>query len=187
MGGRAGGGAAGGLGSRLRGEISARQQLANKYLSAFNNQTLKKELTDAIYDFDKEFGMPDYTIISADLGKKYDGKMSPETKRIGIHSKYDDGKMSAKDAKHTMIHELAHTMDLGHSNTTSARKDFNKKLTSLYKSFKSDYVRKNLHIGSYALTNKHEFFAEAIAYHMTGRKDEYTTKVFKLAKSMIGK
>lgn len=173
-------GASGGASARAR-------QLSNQYLGAFNNQTLKKELTDAISDFDKEFGMPDYTIISADLGKKYAGKVSSETKRIGINSRYEDGKWGAKDAKHTMIHELSHTMDFGHSNTTAARKDFDRKLTSLYNSFKSDYARKNLHLGSYALTNKHEFFADAIAFHMTGRKDEYTTKVFKLAKSMIGK
>ena len=107
-------------------------------------------------------------------------------------------------AKHAMIHELTHGLDKTNAfNLTNGEwsskgggkfvvkkenKGFDKKLTSAYKHFKSHYGSSDTKaIGRYALKSKNEFFAEAVASHLTGTQNKYTTFAYNLAKSMSGK
>lgn len=177
---------------------SAAREMASKYLGDVKDPKLKKELAEAMADFEKEFGIdPKTTVQFKDLGADTFGQAGSATKRITINSRFLDGRMSTKDAAHTMAHELTHTLDkteVSGSNAEfkgtkvvlkSANKKFDKQLTAAYKTFKQRYgSEQTKKIGSYALTNKHEFFAEALASHMTGTKTVYGDFAYKLAKSM---
>ncbi len=205
MGGRAGGGAAGGMGSGSRGNggysSKRAKEMADKYLGDFKNPELKKSLAEGLAEFDKEFGIPDrVTVTASDLGSRIYGQIRTKSGHIEINSRYEDGRLDMSHAKHTMIHELAHSIDKTLDKTVEIKgyrimrkvkpenKAFDKKLTSAYKTFKFNYGNTaTKQIGGYALTNKNEFFADAVATHMTGTKNQYTTFAFNMAKSMTGK
>ena len=198
MGGRAGGGARGG-----GGVYATEKRLAEKYLGNIKNPKLKQELAAGLAAFDKEFGIPDnVTITTKDLGVDTLGDitMRKGKSRIQISSRYEDGRFSLKTAKHTMIHELTHSIDVTDTQVIGKRKNgrirwevkpefkpIDRKLVGLYHSFKTNYysgmgnARK---IGAYALTNKHEFLADAVASYMTGTKTPHSTAAFKIAKMM---
>ena len=204
MGGRAGGGAGMGKGSRGGGGMSARaQQLANQYLGDVKSPALRKELAEGLEAFEKEFGIPaGVHVLVNDLGERTYGA-AVGSGRIRISSRYKTGEHDISHAKHTMIHELTHVLDKSDSawgkNTEftkdswgrykktlkSENKGYAKKLTAAYKTFKLNYGSPaTKQIGSYALKNKHEFFAESLAHYMTGTKNQYTTFAYNLAKSM---
>ena len=202
MGGRAGGGASGGMGSRSRGG------LANRLLSGsgVTDAELKRSLSEAIAQFDKEFGLPEnVTITMKDLGSQIGGSANG-LNQVKINSGYQDGRFDKSDAKKTLLHEFTHVLDktdTHHSANISGikmkgatpvgqlkseYKVFDKKLTAACKHFKANYGSTSTkQIGRYALKSKHEFFAEAVASHMTGTKNNYTTFAYNLAKSMSGK
>lgn len=204
MGGRSGGGASGGMGrgSRGSGGLSKRAEaLAQKYLGDVKNPELRKQLAEGLEAFDKEFGIPDrVTVTVKDLGGRTYGQIYTKSGRIEINSRYEDGRLDMSHAKHTMIHELAHSIDKTLDKVAELKgyrvmrkvkpeyKGFDKKLTSAYKTFKINYGNAaTKQIGGYALTNKNEFFADAVATHMTGTKNQYTTFAYNMAKSMTGK
>ena len=214
MGGRAGGGAGGGMGSRSGGGgMSARaQSLAKQYLGDIKDPTLRKELAEGMAAFEKEFGIPVFgngdgrgglKITMSDLGETTTGKVNGMG-YLEINSRFTTGQLPMSHAKHTMIHELTHGLDKTNAfNLTNGEwsskgggkfvvkkenKGFDRKLTAAYKAFKKNYgSAQTKQIGSYALKNKHEFFAESLAKHMTGTKNSYTTFAYNLAKSMSGK
>lgn len=68
-------------------------------------------------------------------------------------------------------------------------KGYAKTLQSAYKAFKMDYYKggKAKSLGSYALTNKNEFFADAVANHLTGNKNQFTNFAYNFAKKMTRK
>ena len=198
MGGRAGGGARGG------GGMSGRERtLAQKYLGDVQNPKLKQQLAAGLAEFDKEFGLPDnLTVTTKDLGEKTYGEiiMGHGKNRIQISSRYEDGRFSLESAKHTMIHELTHSIDVTDTQVIGRRKNgrirwevkpefkgHDNRLVGLYHSFKTNYhsgmgnARK---IGAYALTNKHEFLADAVASYMTGTKTPHSKAAYDLAKTM---
>ena len=198
MGGRAGGGA--GMGSRSRGGYSSARarELAGKYLGDVKNPALKKELADGLAAFEKEFGLPEnLSITMATLSKesRY-GQIQLSTNRVELNKKLEDGRMSLSLAKHAITHELAHSLDRtykteisrdGKMTVKAEHKSFEKQLLNEYKSFKFNHGRGHADaksIGQYALKNKHEFFADAIAKHFTGTTNRYTTFAYNLAKSM---
>lgn len=204
MGGRAGGGASGGMGkgSRGSGGLSKRAEaLAQKYLGDVKNPELRKQLAEGLEAFDKEFGIPDrVTVTIKDLPSDTYGQIYTKSGRIEISSRFEDGRFGMGHAKHTMIHELAHSIDKTLDKTIEFKggrmmrkvkpenKVFDKKLMGAYKTFKLNYGSPaTKQIGGYALTKRTEFFAEAVAHHMTGTKNQYTTFAFNLAKSMTGK
>ena len=176
-------------------------QLANKYLGDVKNPALKKELAEGMGIFDKEFGIPGrITVTTKDLGNQILGRINYKSGNIEINSRYEDGRISMDSAKFTMVHELAHSIDktldksavINGSKikrvTKPENKMFDKKLTAAYKTFKTNYGNAaTKQIGRYALTNSNEFFAESLAHHMTGTKNQYTKYVYNLAKMMEGK
>ena len=200
MGGRAGGGARSGGGG---GMSATERALAQKYLGDIKNPKLKAELAAGLAAFDKEFGILDnVTVTTKDLGEKTFGQiiMGHGKNRIEISSRYEDGRLDMKTAKHTMIHELTHSIDVTDTQVIGRRKNgrirwevkpefkaHDSKLVGLYHSFKTNYhsdmggARK---IGAYALTNKHEFLADAVASYMTGTKTPHSAAAFNLAKTM---
>ena len=199
MGARSGGGAGGGS---YGGYSSARaRDLAGKYLGDVKNPELKKQLAEGLAEFDKEFGIPDrVTVTMKDLGSGTYGQIYTKSGRIEISTRYEDGRFNISHAKHTMIHELAHSIDKTLDKTVEVKgyrvmrkvkpenKIFDKKLMGAYKTFKLNYGSPaTKQIGGYALTNRNEFFADAVAHHMTGTKNQYSTFAFNLAKSMTGK
>jgi hypothetical protein len=199
MGARSGGGAGGGS---YGGYSSARaRDLAGKYLGDVKNPELKKQLAEGLAEFDKEFGIPDrVTVTMKDLGSGTYGQIYTKSGRIEISTRYEDGRFNISHAKHTMIHELAHSIDKTLDKTVEVKgyrvmrkvkpenKVFDKKLMGAYKTFKLNYGSPaTKQIGGYALTNRNEFFADAVAHHMTGTKNQYSTFAFNLAKSMTGK
>ena len=199
MGARSGGGAGGGS---YGGYSSARaRDLAGKYLGDVKNPELKKQLAEGLAEFDKEFGIPDrVTVTMKDLGSGTYGQIYTKSGRIEISTRYEDGRCNISHAKHTMIHELAHSIDKTLDKTVEVKgyrvmrkvkpenKIFDKKLMGAYKTFKLNYGSPaTKQIGGYALTNRNEFFADAVAHHMTGTKNQYSTFAFNLAKSMTGK
>ena len=213
MGGRAGGGASGGMGSGSRGGLSGRaRELANKYLGGVSDPKLKKELADGMAAFEKEFGIPVFgngegrgglKITVSDLGETTAAKVNGMG-YLQVNSRFTTGQLPMSHAKHSMIHELTHGLDKTNAfNLTNGEwsskgggkfvvkkenKGFERKLTSAYKHFKSHYGSSDTKaIGQYALKSKHEFFAEAVASHLTGTKNKYTTFAYNLAKSMSGK
>ena len=207
MGGRAGGGASAGMGSGSRGNggYSSRRakELADKYLTDFKNPELKKALAEGLAEFDKEFGIPSkITVTPKALESNVYGQIWTHSGRIEINTKYETGGFDIKHAKHTMIHELAHSIDgslvkdVSYKNgrivktvKEAFKSDYNQ-LGKAFKTFKSGYWHGETsakQIGSYALTDRHEFFADAVASHMTGTKNSHTTFAFNLAKKMTGK
>ena len=189
------GGGASGMSAGARG-------MAEKYLGGVGDSALKKQLAEGLAEFDKEFGLPEgltITMGGTDAAGKING-----LNQMHLNSGYESGKMSASEAKKTMIHELTHGIDrtdthrdknisgLKEKNGTvkgilkTENKGFDKKLTAAYKHFKSNFSHSSAakQIGPYALKNKHEFFAEALASHMTGTQNKYTTFAYNLAKSM---
>lgn len=199
MGARSGGGAGGGS---YGGYSSARaRDLAGKYLGDVKNPELKKQLAEGLAEFDKEFGIPDrVTVTMKDLGSGTYGQIYTKSGRIEISTRYEDGRFDISHAKHTMIHELAHSIDKTLDKTVEVKgyrvmrkvkpenKVFDKKLMGAYKTFKLNYGSPaTKQIGGYALTNRNEFFADAVAHHMTGTKNQYSTFAFNLAKTMTGK
>lgn len=199
MGARSGGGAGGGS---YGGYTSARaRDLAGKYLGDVKNPELKKQLAEGLAEFDKEFGIPDrVTVTMKDLGSGTYGQIYTKSGRIEISTRYEDGRFNISHAKHTMIHELAHSIDKTLDKTVEVKgyrvmrkvkpenKVFDKKLMGAYKTFKLNYGSPaTKQIGGYALTNRNEFFADAVAHHMTGTKNQYSTFAFNLAKAMTGK
>ena len=199
MGARSGGGAGGGS---YGGYSSARaRDLAGKYLGDVKNPELKKQLAEGLAEFDKEFGIPDrVTVTMKDLGSGTYGQIYTKSGRIEISTRYEDGRFNISHAKHTMIHELAHSIDKTLDKTVEVKgyrvmrkvkpenKVFDKKLMGAYKTFKLNYGSPaTKQIGGYALTNRNEFFADAVAHHMTGTKNSHTTFAFNLAKKMTGK
>lgn len=199
MGARSGGGAGGGS---YGGYSSARaRDLAGKYLGDVKNPELKKQLAEGLAEFDKEFGIPDrVTVTMKDLGSGTYGQIWTKSGRIEISTRYEDGRFNISHAKHTMIHELAHSIDKTLDKTVEVKgyrvmrkvkpenKVFDKKLMGAYKTFKLNYGSPaTKQIGGYALTNRNEFFADAVAHHMTGTKNQYSTFAFNLAKAMTGK
>ena len=213
MGGRAGGGASGGMGSGSRGGMSGRaRELANKYLGGVSDPKLKKELADGMAAFEKEFGIPVFgngagrgglTVSVQDLGETTAASVNGMGHLV-VNSRFTTGQLPMSHAKHSMIHELTHGLDKTNAfNLTNGEwsskgggkfvvkkenKGFDRKLTAAYKQFKKNYgSTQTKQIGSYALKSKHEFFAEAVASHMTGTKNNYTTFAYNLAKSMSGK
>jgi len=213
MGGRAGGGASGGMGSGSRGGLSGRaRELANKYLGGVSDPKLKKELADGMAAFEKEFGdLPSNLTVSVGhisvSGKSNDAMGAVNGfNQLRISDGFTAGRFSMSEAKHTMIHELTHTLDKTDTHHSAnidgikmkgwrpvgqlkkENKVFDRKLTAAYKKFKFNYgSAQSKPVGSYALTSKHEFFAEAVAHHLTGTKTSYTTFAYNLAKSMAGK
>lgn len=177
------------------------RDLANKYLGDVSNPALKRELADGLAAFENEFGIPErVTVTVRDLGGAVYGQIYTKSGRIEINSRYEDGRLDISHAKHTMIHELAHSIDKTLDRTIQRvngrwqrkvkpeNKEFDKQLRGAYKTFKFNYGNEaTKQIGGYALTDKNEFFADAIATHMTGTKNGYTTVAFNLAKSMTGK
>jgi len=212
MGGRAGGGASGGMGKGSRGGLSGRaRELANKYLGDVSDPTLKKELADGMAAFEKEFGIPVFgngegrgglTVKVSDLGETTAASVNGYG-LLEINSRFTTGQMPMNHVKHSIIHELTHGLDKTNAfNLTNGdwsskegkfvvkkeNKGFDKKLTAAYKQFKKNYgTTQTKQIGAYALKNKNEFFAEAVASHMTGVKNNYTTFAYNLAKEMSGK
>lgn len=202
MGGRAGGGASGGMGRGSRGGLSKRAEaLAKKYLGDVKNPELRKQLAEGLEIFDEEFGIPERVSVKvSDLGSRTYGQIYVKGGNIVISSRYEDGSFNISHAKHTMIHELAHSIDKTLDVTATVKggrikrtvkpenKVFDKKLMGAYKAFKKNYGSEaTKQIGSYALTKRTEFFADALATHLTGTKNAYTTFAFNLAKSMTGK
>ena len=182
--------------------IGARQ-LANRYLGEIKNPALKKSLAEGLEDFEKEFGIPEGIKVStSDLGEVALGNYNGLGK-ITINSKFESGQKDATTAKRVIIHELAHAIDRTSIGRNTAEwstknenklvlkqeyKPFEKSLAAGYKKFKLNYgTTATKQIGSYALTNKHEFFAEAISHHLTGTVNPYTTGAYNLAKKMTGK
>ena len=177
------------------------RDLANKYLGDVSNPALKRELADGLAAFENEFGIPArVTVTVKDLGRGTYGQIYPHSGRIEINSRYEDGRLDLSHAKHTMIHELAHSIDKTLDKDVELKgyrivrkvkpenKGYEKQLRAAYKTFKFNYGNEaTKQIGGYALTDKNEFFADAIATHMTGTKNAYTTVAFNLAKSMTGK
>ena len=204
MGGRAGGGASGGMGSGSRGASARASQLASQYLGGVNNPALKKELTSALAEYEREFGLPaglTVTMGGTDALGKING-----LNQMHLNSEYESGKRTPTEARKTFIHELTHGIDKTDTHRKgnisgivtkgasvigvlkTENKGFDKKLTSAYKHFKSHYGSSDTKaIGRNALKSKHEFFAEALSSHMTGTQNKYTTFAYKLAKSMSGK
>jgi hypothetical protein len=204
MGGRAGGGASGGMGKGSRSASARANQLANHYLGGVNNPALKKELSSALADYEKEFGLPAGLTITMG-GTDALGKING-LNQMHLNSEYESGKRTPAEARKTFIHELTHGIDKTDTHRTgnisgiatkgasvkgvlkTENKGFDKKLTSAYKHFKSHYGSSDTKaIGRYALKSKHEFFAEALSSHMTGTQNKYTTFAYNLAKSMSGK
>ena len=198
-------------GAGARGGMSQRaSELADKYLGNVSDPTLKKSLAEGMAAFEKEFGIPvfgnnrpgqgELNVLVSDLGKTTYGSINGAG-FLTINSRFESGKMEMEHAKHTIIHELAHGIDktIAWNAQTSvwyegkwvlkdANRGFNRKLTAAYKTFKKKYGSgQTKQIGPYALKNKNEFFAEAIAAHMTGKQNSYTTFAYNLAKSMTGK
>lgn len=195
-------GARSGSGGGMRGGLSARaNQLANKYLGDVKNPALRKELAEGLEIFDKEFGIPErVTVTTADLGSHIYGQINYKSGKMVINSRFENGRMSMEHAKHTMVHELAHSIDKTLDTTAvisgyrvvrkvkPENKAFDRKLNAAYKTFKMNYGNEaTKKIGGYALTKRTEFFAEALAHHLTGTRNAYTTFAYNLAKSMNGK
>jgi hypothetical protein len=186
------------------GKSSRSNGLADKYLGGVNNDALKKDLSEGLAQFEKEFGLPEgLTISMGDIGAA--GKINGLNQMV-LNSGYDKGTMSKSDARKTLLHELTHGIDKTDTHRTKnisridekngslkgvlkkENKGFDKKLTAAYKHFKSNYgTSATKQIGSYALKSKHEFFAEALSSHLTGTQNKYTTFAYNLAKSMTGK
>lgn len=200
MGGRAGGGARSGGGGG--GMSATEKRLAEKYLGEVQNPQLKKELAAGLAAFDKEFGIPDnVTVTMRKLAGDTYGQISVHSGRIEINTMYENGGLPLSHAKHTMVHELAHSVDLSLQKTFKRKggrlvlgvkpeyEGYAKTLQSAFKAFKSDYYSggKAKSIGSYALTNKNEFFADAVANHLTGNKNQFTTFAYNFAKKMKSK
>ena len=206
------GGTRGG-GASARGGMSSRaSELADKYLGGISDPTLKKELAEGMAAFEKEFGIPVFgngdgrgglKVVMSDLGETTTGKVNGMG-YLEINSKFTTGGLPMSHAKHTMIHELTHGLDKTNAfNLTNGEwsskgggkfvvkkenKGYDRKLTAAYKAFKKNYgSAQTKQIGTYALKSKHEFFAEALAKHMTGTQNKYTTFAYNLAKSMSGK
>ena len=194
MGARSGGG-----GGARGGMTSAEKRLAQKYLGDVKNPQLKKELAEGLAAFDKEFGIPDnVTVTMRKLAGDTYGQINVHSGRIEINTLYESGGLPIGHAKHTMVHELAHSVDLSLQKTFVRKggrlvlgikpeyQGYAKTLQSAYKAFKSDYWSggKAKSIGSYALTNKNEFFADAVANHLTGNKNQFTTFAYNFAKKM---
>ena len=194
------------------GRSSRASELADKYLGGISDPTLKKELAEGMAAFEKEFGIPVFgngdgrgglKVVMSDLGETTTGKVNGMG-YLEINSKFTTGGLPMSHAKHTMIHELTHGLDKTNAfNLTNGEwsskgggkfvvkkenKGYDRKLTAAYKAFKKNYgSAQTKQIGTYALKSKHEFFAEAVASHLTGTKNKYTTFAYNLAKSMSGK
>lgn len=204
----------GSRGSRPSGGMSSRaNELASQYLGGISDPTLRKELAEGMASFEKEFGIPVFgngegrgglKIVASDLGETTYGRVNGMG-FLEINSRFGSGNVDMGHAKHTMIHELTHGLDKtnawnlqtstwskkngGSFVLKSENKGFDRKLTAAYKHFKSHYGRTEsaTQLGSYALKSKHEFFAEAVAHHLTGTHNQYTQFAYNLAKSMSGK
>ena len=212
MGGRAGGSGSG-FGSRSGGMSQRAQALAKKYLGNIKDPALRKELAEGMAAFEKEFGIPvfgngrpgqgDVHVIMEDLGPTTAASVNGAGV-LSVNSRFTTGEIPMSHAKHSVIHELTHGLDKtnafnlqngewsskggGKFVVKKENKGYDRKLTAAYKQFKKNYgSTQTKQIGPYALKSKHEFFAEAVASHITGTKNNYTTFAYNLAKSMSGK
>ena len=184
MGGRAGGGANGGMGSASRSRFAKIPGL-----QAIKDAKLRNEVISALDDYEKEFGV---RLENIQLGKLKDneGGVTFYKDKIVLNSKvfttsdnvkavmksaYDTGLLTKTNSplKHIMAHELAHaTWTPGYK---SSNKQAQKEILGAYRKFLKDSSAKGW--GAYSKSHYTEFFAEAVTKHMYGTKDQHTQTI----------
>ena len=201
MGGRAGGGANGGMGSASRSRFASIPGI-----KAIRDPQVRNELIQTLEDYDKEFGVRQTNIILESLGD-YKGQLvggearvtAGKTSEIALNSKLFD--KSSKDVtkiisdaqkggfmaqtknpiRHILAHELAHaTWQPGHFTKGEGykTKQLKNQVVGAYRKFLNDKSAKGW--GAYAKSSYGEFFAEGVAKHMYGAKDKHTQAIVKI-------
>lgn len=189
MGGRAGGGAAGGMGNASRSRFAKIPGL-----QAIQDAKLRNEIISALEDYEKEFGVRLENISLSKLKGNVGGETYYKDKII-LNSKvfttsdnvkavmkgaYDTGLLTKTNSplRHIMVHELAHaTWTPGYKTSNKAAQ---KEILGAYRKFLKDSSAKGW--GSYSKSHYTEFFAEAVAKHMYGAKDAHTQAVADIIK-----
>ena len=189
MGGRAGGGASGGMGSASRSRFAKIPGL-----QAIQDAKLRNEIISALDDYEKEFGVRLENISLAKLKGNVGGETYYKDKillnskvfttsdnvKAVMKSAYDTGLLNKTNSplKHIMVHELAHaTWTPGYK---TSNKSTQKEVLSAYRKFLKDSSAKGW--GAYSKSHYTEFFAEAVAKHMYGAKDAHTQAVANIIK-----
>ena len=194
MGGRAGGGANGGMGSASRSRFASIPGI-----QAIKDPQVRNELIQTLEDYDKEFGVKQTNIVLDSLRDAHGETWFEEGKstKIILNSKTFQG--SAKDIKDriqkemdsgwltksskpiraTLAHELGHatwSSDLWSDQAMGARSDFYK----AYRKFKKDTSATGW--GRYSKSSYEEWVAEGVAKHLYGTKDQHTQAIVSIIK-----
>lgn len=189
MGGRAGGGAAGGMGNASRSRFAKIPGL-----QAIQDAKLRNEIISALEDYEKEFGVRLENISLSKLKGNVGGETYYKDKillnskvfttsdnvKAVMKSAYDTGLLTKTNSplRHIMVHELAHaTWTPGYKTSNKAAQ---KEILGAYRKFLKDSRAKGW--GSYSKSHYTEFFAEAVAKHMYGAKDAHTQAVADIIK-----
>lgn len=201
MGGRSGGGASGGMGRGQRFGISKNGRDFSQIpgLQSVSDPAVKKELIQALVDYDNELGVRQTNIFLTNLkgaygeatsigGKSYSVKLDSKTfngtaKEITakMQKEMDSGWLTKTNAplKMTLAHELGHaTWSKYHK--SAAAQGARKEVLSAFRKFKKDTGATGW--GRYSKSSYGEWFAEGVAKHMYGQKDKHTQTIVGIIK-----
>lgn len=191
MGGRAGGGAGGGIignDTTYKGEIKNVESLVH-----MKDPKMYKATKEAIARYAAVIGVPERNVKLADLegpvmgigakggvylNKAYFNRTSAQMAMV-MKNAYESGHLTKtnKPLAHVVTHELAHatwTSDMKANKAATAA------ITRLYKQWSKDSRKTGY--GTYAKSNVDEFWAETVTKAVYGTQDKYTRAVKNIVK-----
>ena len=204
MGARSGGGANGGMGGKLPFGVSKSGRDFNNIpgFKRIKNPEVKKQLIQALVDYDNTFGVRQEDIrlksLKGALGVHW--TTGGQTGWIDLDSK-TFVKKDAKGVKATMeysmntgflvknkqpmrmtlAHEVGHATWNQHMTSPKAQKA-GVQFQKIYNAYLKDSKTSASGWGRYSKTNVSEFVAEGITKHIYGKKDKYTKAIAKTIK-----
>lgn len=189
----------GGSGTGFGVGVSGRDFSKIPGLQAVKDPQVRKELIQALVDYDKEFGVKQTNITLQNLkgaygeatsrgGKSYSIQLDSKTfngtaKEISakMQKEMDSGWLSKTNAplKMTLAHELGHATWSKH-HWSQAAQGAKKEVLSAFRKFKKDTSATGW--GAYSKSSYGEWFAEGVAKHMYGTKDKHTQTIANIIK-----